>query len=183
MASTPSTPGAYDALEKALPGEPMFPLLGRDPCAPAAITNWCHLRRNRAFKLWGHSANPRDKELLAAELRQCANAEAVAIEFGDFHSGLQEVAGERASYQAVIKSAEEQAAAVRRDLRKRARASLSEAAYYVQDAREAMEQLGDAAPVADTPLEGLLAGVHLLLGQLDEQRAGAQLQLEGGHNG
>lgn len=183
MASTPTSPGAYDALEKAKPGEGMFPLLARDPCAPAAITEWCRLRRNRALKLYGESANPRDKELLAAELRQCANAEKVAEEFADYAKGLQEVPGERASYQAVIKSAEEQAAAVRRDLRRRARDALNEAAYFVQDAREALAQLGEQAPIFDHRFEALLSIIQPMAAEAVEYRPTPTLQLEDGSNG
>ncbi len=181
MASTPAQPGAYDALEKAAPGEPMFPLLGRDPCAPAAITEWCRLRRNLALKEWGESANPRDKELLAAELRQCANAEAVALEFNSWREDHTEAAVERASYQPVIKSADEQAMAAKRHRRDHMGKSLREAAYYLQEAKEAATAL--EMPAAALILNELQSEANRVADAVQEQRPAAMLPLEGPNNG
>lgn len=38
-------PGKYDCYKNALPDEPMFTLLGRDPQAPAVIRQWVYQRR------------------------------------------------------------------------------------------------------------------------------------------
>lgn len=46
-----------DYLKKALPGEPVFGLLGRDPCAPAAIRHWCELRAKRGVEEGGQDAD------------------------------------------------------------------------------------------------------------------------------
>jgi hypothetical protein len=40
-----SRPSKYDCFSKAEPDEPMFVLLGRDPCAPILIDTWCELRK------------------------------------------------------------------------------------------------------------------------------------------
>lgn len=177
MASTPATPGAYDALEKAAPGEPMFPLLARDPCAPATVTEWCRLRRNMALHEWGESQNPRDKELLAAELRQCANAEAVALEMGDWRKEHVAVEGVRASYQPVIKSADEQAMAAKRHRRDHMLKSLREAAYHLCEAKDAAVDLMLLG--TSTLLESMEASANRQANALQEQRPAAMLPLEG----
>lgn len=65
--------------------EPIFTLLGRDPCAPGAITQWAHLRRNRAFRLlYAGSAELQD------ELRKCAEAEAIAFSMEAYRTGVDE---------------------------------------------------------------------------------------------
>lgn len=64
-------PSRFDGFLKAEPGELIFTLLERDPCAPAAILHWCDLRRTRA----------RDQfkgEDLKAELLQIMEAEDLA---------------------------------------------------------------------------------------------------------
>lgn len=135
--STKEIPGPFDALEKALPDEPMFPLLAHDPCAPATITEWCRLRRNRALRLWGgDDANAADRELLAAELAQCANAEVIALEMGDWRTGHTEVEGKRSAYQDLARSVEEVAEADRRKRREQVHRHFREAAYHTSEARD-----------------------------------------------
>lgn len=177
MASTVTQPGAYDALEKAEPSEPMFPLLARDPCAAATITEWCRLRRMMAIRQFGDSTNPRDLELLAAELRQCANAEAVAMQMSNWRSEHTAVAGERASYQPVIKSAEEQAIAAKRHKREHMLKSLREAAYHLCEAKDAAADLGNEQ--AAGTFGSWEADVNHWADALQEQRPGARLPLEG----
>jgi hypothetical protein len=43
---TKNQPGKFDCYEKAEPDEPMFVLLGRDPCAPILIEFWVDLRKH-----------------------------------------------------------------------------------------------------------------------------------------
>lgn len=140
--STKETIGQFDALEKAEPNEPMFPLLARDECAPATVTEWCRLRRNRAFKLYGDSAKDTDKELLAAELRQCANAEDVALQFVEWRKREAPADVVKSTYNEVIRSAEEVAEADRRKRQEQAVADLGEAGYYLCEARDALASLG-----------------------------------------
>ena len=82
MTSTKVEPGPYDAFEKAEPREPLFVLLARDHASPGAITEWCRLRRNVATKTldW-------ESDAFAAEMRQCAEAEAVALEMNSWRTG------------------------------------------------------------------------------------------------
>lgn len=159
-ASTKDQPGAFDALEKAEPGEPMFPLLARDPAAPGAITEWCRLRRNRAVKLWGDSKRVADKKLLAAELDQCANAEEVALQFAEWREDRAPVEGERSGYQEVKRTVVELAEA---DVRKRQEASvrsMREAAYHLCEAKDALLALGLAPPATEHDLVMMLARIN-----------------------
>lgn len=142
-------PGAYDALAKAEPDEPCFALLGRDAAAPAAITEWARIRRNRAFAKHGDSHKPLDKELFVAELRQAAHAEDIAQQMNDWReareAGQQVVAGERAAYNEIIRSAEEQAAADRITRQREAVTHFREAAYHVSEAADRLIALGYAS--------------------------------------
>lgn len=58
-------PGRFDCYAKALPDEPIFALLGRDPDAPGAIETWANLRAARK----GSSLREQQK---VAEARRCA---------------------------------------------------------------------------------------------------------------
>lgn len=71
--STKSRPSEFDALEKARDDEIMFPLLDRDPDAPATIHHWVYLRRQRAKSIT-------DPEKMREELRQITEAEFIAFE-------------------------------------------------------------------------------------------------------
>lgn len=176
MTSTVTTPGAYDALEKALPGEPLFPLLGHDPDAPATVTEWCRLRRNRALRLYGESSSLTDKELLAAELRQCANAEDIALQMGDWRLGQTAEVALRSSYNDVIKTAEEIAEADRRQRRATAVQHLREAAYHASEARDlfvGLELIGEAT---QHDLMLMLARINGLAEEYSPKRPGSEPQ-------
>ena len=41
---TKANPGEYDCYEKALPDEPIFILMGRDPTAPTILRQWATYR-------------------------------------------------------------------------------------------------------------------------------------------
>lgn len=141
-ASTIETPGPFDALGKAEPGEPMFPLLGRDPAAPGTITEWARLRRNLAIKQYGTDPKGKGKKLLAAELAQCANAEAAAMEFAEWRSGNSEADQPgRVNYSGGTRTAEELAEAARATTQLEAVRHLREAAYHVNEAREKLVAL------------------------------------------
>lgn len=47
---TRTNPGRYDCYAKALPDEPLFTLLARDPCAPALLRLWADCRRDEITK-------------------------------------------------------------------------------------------------------------------------------------
>lgn len=42
---TKNNPGAFDCYANAAADEPMFVLLGRDPCAPVLVELWAEMRR------------------------------------------------------------------------------------------------------------------------------------------
>lgn len=165
--------GPYDALEKAKPGEPMFPLLGRDPAAPPAITEWARVRRNRAMKNYGESSNAANKELLAAELRQCANAEDIALQMGEWRTQHQIADGPaRASYNDVIKSAEEQAEADRRQRRITACQHLREAAYHLCEGKDGLVGLELVGQVTQSDLQSMLARINGIADKYEARRPG-----------
>lgn len=80
--STKETPGDYDALETAKPGEPIFTLQGGDPLAPPCITLWSELCRHAALA----ESDDAKREAL---LKKATAAEAVAWAFDDYRKGVQ----------------------------------------------------------------------------------------------
>lgn len=159
MTSTLAEPGPYDALAKAEPTEPMFPLLARDPCAPAAITEWCRLRRNRAIKLWGESTSDADAKLLAAELAQCASAEQVALDMADWLGEKEAPAAQRVSH-GVQRTEEELRAADQRERLAAQVRHLREAAYHISEARDGLWDLGLMPDQTDRDLVAMLARIN-----------------------
>lgn len=182
MSGTIDLRGAYDALEKAKLGEPIFVLLGRDHAGPATLTEWCRLRRNQAFKRFGGSERVTDKELLAAELRQCAEAEEMAERFAEWRTGHQQQEGERAAYQDVVKSAEEQAEASRLKSRAQAVRDAREADYHVCELRDRLADLGLLPESTARDLEMMMARLKGLAEEHEAKRpnysAEPPLQLE-----
>lgn len=77
IVSTKDKIGDYDAIETAKPGEPLFPLQGGDPFAPATIEFWSDLVRTAARK--EEDATKREKLL-----RKATAAELVAWVFRDY---------------------------------------------------------------------------------------------------
>lgn len=65
---TKSNPGKHDCYNNALPDEPMFVLLGRDPDAPRLIREWVEERRNMISA----------KQRPIADLNMCAEASQLA---------------------------------------------------------------------------------------------------------
>jgi hypothetical protein len=63
---TKNNPGKFDCHAKAEPDEPMFTLLGRDPCAPILIEIWAAMRRTL-------STDGKDAEKIEEAL-SCAHA-------------------------------------------------------------------------------------------------------------
>lgn len=171
MTSTKEAIGPYDALERAEPGEPMFALLARDHAAPGAITEWTRIRRNRALNAYGGSDKATDKELLAAELKKCANAEAIALEMDDWRKGHEAPAGERAAYQEIIKSAEELAEADRRGQQARAVSSLRECAYHLCEARDDLLDLDKIVEAEAEHITGMLDAINAMADRFEARRA------------
>jgi hypothetical protein len=63
--ATKNNPGTFDCYEKAEPDEPMFVLLGRDPCAYPALLEWIAIR----MELGQSTTDPQ-----IVEARKCARA-------------------------------------------------------------------------------------------------------------
>lgn len=162
MTSTLAQPGPFDALAKAAPDEPIFPLLAHDPCAPATITEWCRLRRNRAIRLYAESPRKRDQEYLRAELRQVSHAEAVALEMQAWR--LREEPSEDApvkvSYNEVKKTAEELAEADRAAKLAQGVRHFREAAYHLCEAKDALITLGLVGEATQSDLMMMLARIN-----------------------
>jgi hypothetical protein len=62
-------PGKYDCYEQALPDEPMFVLLARDPSAPSLIEWWADNRESAIDQ----GLRPEGDRAMVEEARQCVN--------------------------------------------------------------------------------------------------------------
>ncbi len=65
---TKNNPGEFDCYAKALPDEPLFVLLGRDPNAPKYIQDWA---RDRELDIV-RGLRPETDRTMVVEARQCA---------------------------------------------------------------------------------------------------------------
>lgn len=65
---TKNKPGNYDCYGNALPDEPMFILLGRDPDAPFHVHDWA-LRREHQIDI---GQRPESDRAMVAEAKECA---------------------------------------------------------------------------------------------------------------
>lgn len=66
---TKDNPGNFDCYGNALPDEPMFILLGRDPAAPDLVRDWADVRQAQIDN--GH--RPQSDMAMVVEARQCAD--------------------------------------------------------------------------------------------------------------
>lgn len=67
---TKNSPGKYDCYQNALPDEPMFVLLARDPSAPKLVSAWATIREQAIED----GARPKTDRALVEEADLCANA-------------------------------------------------------------------------------------------------------------
>lgn len=67
---TKQNPAKYDCYANALPDEPMFVLLARDPTAPAIVKEWAEMRE-QAIETGNR---PRSDYTMVTEARDCALA-------------------------------------------------------------------------------------------------------------
>jgi len=65
-----TNPAKFDCYANALPDEPMFILLARDPFAPALVRSWANEREQRI----GSGVRPIEDRAMVAEARECAEA-------------------------------------------------------------------------------------------------------------
>lgn len=65
--STKQNPGAFNCYKAALPDEPIFVVLGRDPAGPATLDKWCHERI-----ILGKNASADDRNRLREAINQAA---------------------------------------------------------------------------------------------------------------
>jgi len=93
LISTRDRPGAYDAIETAKPGEPLFPIQGGDPFGPATVLYWASLARKAGLE-------EADEKAADALLRKASGAEHVAWAMQAYQRGEAAVQpAKRASYQ------------------------------------------------------------------------------------
>jgi hypothetical protein len=67
---TKNNPGKFDCYGKALPDEPVFIILARDPSAASTVEFWATLRE----RLIDRGLKPESDRAAVAKARQCADA-------------------------------------------------------------------------------------------------------------
>lgn len=65
---TKNRPGKFDCYANALPDEPMFVLLARDPSAPGLVLSWAEARKAEIR----NGYRPASDHIMVEEARQCA---------------------------------------------------------------------------------------------------------------
>lgn len=76
LINTRESPGEFDALATLRPGEPYFPLVGRDRFAPPLIYDWADKNRRRALAEFASGRITKEKR--DRELRKSTQAEMIA---------------------------------------------------------------------------------------------------------
>jgi len=66
---TKNNPGQFDCYNNALPDEPMFIILARDPSAPKLIRSWADTREH----FINHGNRPESDRAMVVEARKCAD--------------------------------------------------------------------------------------------------------------
>jgi hypothetical protein len=132
----------FNPLARLDPGEDVFPIREKDPVGPAVIVAWCHLRRNRAVKLYGTAPTGDAKRLFDAEMAQCAEAEEKAATWAERQAGHEAADESRASYAGAALTEEQVALAKRQKNLAALLSHLREAAYH---ATEILDADGPAA--------------------------------------
>lgn len=61
-------PDKFDCYTNALPDEPMFILLGRDPAGPDLVNDWADIREAQI----GNGSRPASDKAMVESARQCA---------------------------------------------------------------------------------------------------------------
>jgi hypothetical protein len=85
LINTLEAPGEFDALTKLRPGEPYFPLVGRDRLAPPLVQQWATDNRMRALR--EHDDGKISDEDLDRELRKSTQAEAIGWAMQAYKAG------------------------------------------------------------------------------------------------
>lgn len=168
--------GPFDALDKALPNEPRFVLLARDPAAPAAITEWARIRRNLAYKRFGDSPRKRDRTVFEAELAQAAQAEEIAERMQVWRAGEgsehdEESQAEKATYNEAKRSAEELAEARRIERVKALCKHWREAAYHLCEGMDGFAEMGLISDADKAMFAAWLETLNFATDNLEPKRA------------
>lgn len=141
--NTLAKPGEFDALEKARPDELIFPLLGRDPCAPPTILHWCDLRRERARDI-------KDDDKRKDELRQITEAEFIAFTMRERQSAAEPGSATPLppqTYSGIVVERTELD-----DLMPKLRSEMAEADYHATNALELARRAHELGAIDDAQL-------------------------------
>lgn len=155
--STAKNPSPFDPLDRMPPDEGRFVIRETDHAGPAAMTEWCRVRRNALIRQFGTNPQGDAKRLFDAEMAQIRQAEDLALEWSERIAGgaATDEAG-RVPYADVVLSEEQVAAARIQRMRADLVQHLREADYA---AHELLEMEGPAAS-ADFALQA--AAIHEL---------------------
>jgi len=175
VTNTAAHPGPLDPTADCAPDEPYFPLVGRDPDAPAAIRHWCDTRRARLVKDLIARKQPSDERMaeIHDDLRRCTEAETIADAMVRWRRGHKDEPAPlpaRENYSGVV---HDEALTSETDRRKQVASavqSLREAAYYISTAQELLGASGELAPGEREMLEGALDAVNFVAGAHEPKR-------------
>jgi hypothetical protein len=150
MVSTKESPGAFDGMERAEPGEPVFTLRAHDPLAAALVHEWVSRKRDLILK------GDLTEEKRNIELIQCREAEEIAFAMRDWHDGLSPTPDDPEdhpepvkAYSGNVRDPAEAIAKERHDAHKGAATRLHNSAAEISDAAEMLEPYGWAAERAE----------------------------------
>lgn len=156
--NTAAHPGPLDPIRDCAPDELVFPLVARDPDAPAAIRHWADTRRKRITSLLvDGDVEPDDLESLKSDLRRCSAADEEADRFEAWRLGRDqgEAKLERATYGGEAKDDSERVAY------SSAVQSIAKAAFHLRAALDGLTPAMDPDLVELAELHERVRALHL----------------------
>lgn len=165
MSNTVANPGPLDPTASCKPDEPIFPLVGHDPDAPATVRFWADHRRARIMReINDLSPGEMMSEAQREDLRRCTEADFIAVDMDLWLKGKKQedaLKGTRLMH-GVDEKPEDSADTERREVIADAVSHLREAAYYASEARSGLEGIGDLHELELEDLANAIATINRL---------------------
>ena len=171
MSNTIAEPSPLDPTASCHPNEPIFPLVGHDPDAPAAVRFWADTRRTRITRLINDlPPGTMMTDDMKEDLRRCTEADFIANDMESWLKGKdadEKIKGGRLRHGNDERpDADESTTEIREKLAK-AVTNLREAAYYASEAKSLFETFNDVTDDEITELGNAIA----IINSMAEHRA------------
>lgn len=176
MSNTAARPGPFDPTADCMPDEPYFPLVGRDPDAPAAINFWADHRRKRLTRelVSRKAPSPERMAEIQEDLQRCTEADEIAADMVRWKKGQPEhnTSPGRVNYSGNEADADQVTEAAQRSSVAAQVQNLREAAYFASEARDHLGSMAVLDPLQQVQLEEALRLINAVADAHEPKRPG-----------